>query len=261
MSVELSVILPKLNHKSLSEDNIVKLYRYLSDWSDAFEMIVVDDGSRPEERLDPENLPPRARVIQLEQNTGKGAAIKKGMLEAKGEVCVFTDIDLPYDLSAIRFAYHLIKDKSLHFVAGDRSLSQSYFVIRAPLYRRIASRIFSKLITLFVIGGIFDSQCGFKAFSAPLAKALFPLLTIKRFSFDVEIYYLMLKYNILIRRIPVRLMNSEMSTVNIVKHAFPMALEVLRIPFNWHTGKYASSQMLTFLDPPYWEGPARHKIS
>lgn len=253
--------MPKFNHKSLSENNVVKLYQYLNEWSDAFEIIVVDDGSLLEERLNLETLPPKTRVIQLAQNTGKGAAIKQGMLEALGEICVFTDIDLPYDLSAIQFAYHLIKDKGLHFVAGDRSLAQSHFVAHAPLYRRIASRIFSKLITLFIIGGIFDSQCGFKAFSAPLAKALFPLLTIKRFSFDVEIYYLMLKYNILIRRIPVRLMNSEMSTINIVKHSFPMAMEVMRIPFNWYTGKYASSQMLTFLDPPYWEKLTHHKIS
>jgi dolichyl-phosphate beta-glucosyltransferase len=122
-----------------------------------------------------------------------------------------------------------------------------------PLHRKIASKIFSKLVTLLVIGGIYDSQCGFKGFSAPLAKALFPLLTIKRFSFDVEIFYLILKYNIVICRIPVRLKDPERSTINLFKHALPMACRIMSIPFKWYGGRYQSEDMRRLWDKPYWE--------
>ncbi|MBF0619273.1 MAG: glycosyltransferase [Candidatus Omnitrophica bacterium] len=254
--MDLSIVLPAYNCKNMAERHLRILHDHLAEVFAAFEILVVDDGSRAEERLDPAALPATVRVIQLEKNCGKGAAVCRGMLEAKGAVRIFTDIDLPYELAAIPYAYALIKDKGFHFVAGDRFLPSSKYSNTLPFTRQIASRIFSKFVTLFIIGGIYDSQCGFKAFAAPLAEALFPLLTIKRFSFDVEIYYLLLKYNIVIRRIPVCLHDQERSTVNLLKHSIPMACRIMTIPFKWYSGKYSSGAMRKFLDGPYWEKAA-----
>lgn len=86
-----------------------------------------------------------------------------------------------------------------------------------------------------------------------LAEALFPLLTVNRFSFDVEIYYLLLKYNITIRRIPVCLENQETSSVSLFKHALPMAVRIAGIPMEWHAGRYRSQAMAAFSDRPYWD--------
>jgi dolichyl-phosphate beta-glucosyltransferase len=253
MNLDLSLILPHFNSKALAERKIIVLDEKLKNLGLSYEIIIVDDGSIPEEQINVQHLPATAKLILLPKNIGKGAAISRGMLAAQGKVRIFTDIDLPYDLSAVHYAYTLIQEKDFHFVAGDRSLPNSKYDIPGPMHRRIASKIFSKMITLLIIGGIYDSQCGFKAFSAELTEALFPLLTIQRFSFDVEIYYLLLKYNVTIRRIPVCLRNQEGSTVNLFKHALPMALRTLSIPFKWYAGKYQSKAMSAFLDNPYWE--------
>ena len=251
--MDISIVLPAYNCVDMARQNVLRLYNYLTGWCSSFEIIVVDDGSRPEERIQSEGLPSIARVVHLDKNEGKGAAVRRGMLEARGDVRIFTDIDLPYHIGAIKYAHSLIRGEGFHFVAGDRTLPNSRYSNDLPLHRKVASRIFSKFITLFVIGGIYDSQCGFKAFSATLAKALFPLLTIDRFSFDVEIYYLVLKYNIVIRRIPVSLQSQESSTVRLSKHAFPMACRIATVPFKWYRGRYRSQAMLEFLERPYWE--------
>lgn len=253
MGIEVSIVLPKFNSRQLAVDNIRLLHAHLSGWCRSFEIIVVDDGSRPEDRLQARDVPASVRLIQLEKNSGKGAAVRRGMLEAAGEFRFFTDIDLPYDLSAIDYAYSLMKHKGFPFVAGDRTLRSSEYSVEAPLARRLASKVFAKMVTLLIIGGIYDSQCGFKAFTAPLAKALFPLLTIGRFSFDVEIYYLILKYNIVIRRIPVCLRNHEVTTVSLLRYALPMACQIMSIPFKWYAGRYHSDAMWALGDGPYWK--------
>lgn len=257
--MDLSIVLPTFNSKIMAEQNVRQLHNYVSRWSRFFEIIVVDDGSRAEERLEPKDLPSGVRLIQLDKNSGKGAAVRRGMLEATGDVRVFTDIDLPYDLAAIPYAQALIKDKGFPFISGERSHPNSQCSVLAPPFRKITSKLFSKCVTLLIIGGIYDSQCGFKAFSAPLAKALFPLLTIDGFSFDVEIFYLILKYRIVIKRIPVCLMAQEVSTIRLFKHAIPMACQIMSIPFKWYQGKYRSQAMLEFLDQPYWNLPAEDK--
>lgn len=250
--MDISIVLPKLNSKSLAQESLKRLNEYMAGLSLQYEIILVDDGSTEAERLKTTEVPQTVKVIQLERNAGKGAAVIKGMQEAKGDVCIFTDIDLPYDLKAIAYSYGLIKKNAWHCVMGERLHLNSTSQDNAPLARRLASRIFSKLATLFITGGIYDSQCGFKAFSHPLAKALFPLLTIERFSFDVEIYYIILKYRIAFTSIPVKMLKQETSTVSLFRHALPMVLQIMRIPCQWHQGKYASDTMRVLMQPAYW---------
>lgn len=219
----LSIITPTFNNRKLTLENCFKLDKHLSGLGLPYEMILVDDGSQKEERVRQVELPSACKLIQLDKNMGKGFAVRKGMLAASGACCIYTDIDLPYDLSAIKHSYNLVVKQGFDFVTGDRTLHHSRFEIKQTLLRRITSCIFSKFVTLFVISGIIDSQCGFKVFSGHLANNLFPLLTINRFSFDVEIFYLLLKYNISIKRIPVKLCNTDASTINVLKHAFEMA--------------------------------------
>lgn len=232
---------------------MIILDNYLENKKIPYEIFLVDDGSREQDRIHQSELPESVKLLQLKVNKGKGAAVKTGMIQANGDCRIFTDTDLPYDLSAIMYAYHLIIEKNLDFVAGDRTLFHSCYDVKLPWIRKIASKFFSKIITLFVIGGIFDSQCGFKAFSGSLAEILFPLLRVNGFAFDVEIYYLLLKYNILIQRIPVKLCTQEDSTVNFIRHGPGMIQDILLIPVRWYKKKYFSEQMISFKKNIYWE--------
>ncbi len=249
----LSIIIPTYNNRVGTLSGILTLDKYLSRKNFSYEIIIVDDGSNKNERLKQGELPEFAKLLQIDINKGKGAAVKLGIIEAKGDCRIFTDIDMPYDLSAIEYSYNLIIKNNFDFVAGDRTLFHSSYKVKLPWIRKVLSKFFSKIITLFVIGGIFDSQCGFKAFSGSLAKILFPLLKVNSFAFDVEIYYLLLKYNILIKRIPVRLCNQEGSTINIFKHGFEMIWDILQIPPRWYRKKYFSEQMKTFKVYRYWD--------
>ncbi len=249
----LSVVVPKYNHKQLAIKSMAALNSFLQDQDINYEIILVDDGSNDNELLQEKDLPETVRLIRLKENKGKGYAVKEGVLKAKGNCIIYTDLDLPYDLKAITYSYNLITKEHFDFVAGDRTLLFSETKDKVPMLRSIGHRIYSKIITLLIIGGIYDSQCGFKAFSSDLAKLIFPLLTINRFGFDVELYYLLLKYNIVIKRIPVHLVNNSVSTMNMFTHSFQMSLEIISIPFKWYLNKYDSMDLKTFKSDKYWE--------
>lgn len=253
----LSIILPFYNNKALSLRNIGILDKFLRQTGITYEIILVDDGSAAPEAPDEHDLAPSVKLIRSSHNKGKGFAVKQGMLAARGECRIYTDIDLPYDLAAIPYAYDLVVNKKFNFVAGDRTLNHSQFKVELPFLRRIASKIFSKIVTLFVVGGINDSQCGFKAFSGKLSDGLFRILTIDRFGFDVEIYYILLKYNILIKRIPVRLLHADVSSVRVALHAFEMVKEIVKIPLKWRKGAYESGTLRDLESEIYWNDPAK----
>jgi dolichyl-phosphate beta-glucosyltransferase len=251
----ISLVVPTFNNKTLTLANMHALDAYLSRHFHDYEIILVEDGSLPSEAVDPRDLPSSASFIRLERNYGKGRAIREGMKATRGDCCLFTDIDLPYDLEAIPFAYELIAGKGLNIVVGDRTLSDSIAQTRNPWFRRAMSRLFSKFVTLFIIGNVFDFQCGFKAFSGRLAHDLFPLIKIDRFGFDVEIFYLLLKNNIMIKKIPVRLRNAGASTVAPLLHGLQMIMTTLKVVIDFKKGRYDCSRLLRLENIRYWELP------
>lgn len=251
----ISLVVPTFNSKALTLANIRILDGYLKRHFDRYEIVLVEDGSRPSEAVNPGDLPASVSFIRLKKNFGKGRAIREGMASTSGDCCLFTDIDLPYDLEAIPFAYELIVGKGLNVVLGDRTLSDSVAQIRTSWFRRAMSRTFSKFVTLFAIGGVFDFQCGFKAFNGLLARDLFPLIKIDGFGFDVEIFYLLLKHNIMIKKIPVRLRNASDSTVAPLWHGLKMIWTTLKMVIDFKSGRYDSSRLERLENVRYWELP------
>lgn len=248
----ISVVLPTYDAREVTRVNCARLQRTLAEQFDDFEIVVVEDGSQPAQRLTEGDLPEGAVLVRLGRNRGKGYAVRAGMLRATGRVRVFTDIDLPYDLSAIHYAYRLITERGQHAVFGDRSLAASVSEVGRHPVRRATSRLFKKLVSLFVVSGIGDSQCGFKAFSGELAEDLFPLLRVDRFAFDVEIYYVLLKHDVSIQKIPVRLVDASLTSVSPVADGLQMAATLWRIPLNHRLGRYRSSSLPNLENHRYW---------
>jgi dolichyl-phosphate beta-glucosyltransferase len=251
MNFELSIIIATYNNKSLTVEKTAALDKFLSGLNVSYEIILVDDGSVPGEKVSEESLPKTVKLLFNKSNMGKGYSIKKGMLAAKGNVRIFTDIDLPYELSAIPYMYKLISTGYFDFVAGDRTHVQSVIETKTPFIRKLTSLALSKLVNLIFTGGVMDTQCGLKGFSGALAQKLFPLLTIDKFSFDVEIFYLLLKYDVSIKRIPVRLGNGTDSSVKPVFDGFRAIFDVFSIPLKWYLGCYHSDAMLKLNCTPY----------
>jgi dolichyl-phosphate beta-glucosyltransferase len=252
--VEVSVILPIFNASKFVENNIAILYDFLKIHYSSFEIVAVDDGSTDGT---PNQLSAmkydELRVIKGEKNHGKGYAVARGMEVAKGSCRVFTDVDLPYDLRAICVFTHLINQRGYHIVIGDRTLPGSNYYEQVSKLRAIASRIFATVIRLGIVGEIHDTQCGIKAFHGEIAQELFPLLHMQGFGFDVEALYVALKYNLEIRRIPVKYRGTAESTVNPLVDGLSMLFSVVQLPRYWRQGRYKSKILEDLWCLCYWE--------
>jgi dolichyl-phosphate beta-glucosyltransferase len=213
----------------------------------------VDDGSRDETRKILESLPKRnLKVIGLDKNRGKFGALAAGMAQARGRCRIFTDADLPYDLTALPYVVRLINERGFHIVIGDRNLPQSVYDIHTTWLRKVSTWIFSFFVYMVVTGGLFDTQCGLKGFRADVAEGLFPLVTDWGFSGDVELLYIALKYNLEIKRIPVRLESHGPSTVRLFSQALRMLGRVSQLRLNWNRGIYASQKLKDITSQDYW---------
>ena len=98
----LSIILPSYKNAEILRANLPELLLWLNEKTISYEVIVVDDGSNGEgetERVAREN---KCRFVALERNSGKGAAVRKGMREATGDFRISTDADIPFDFEAIQ---------------------------------------------------------------------------------------------------------------------------------------------------------------
>ncbi len=236
---DFSVILPCYQAALLARRSVEELSANLEDAGFTWEIIVVDDGGNDFGPNEWKNQP-RVRLLRHGQNRGKGAAVRTGMLAATGQVRVFTDVDLPFgtDLFPVMHAY--LRDGGFHVVIGDRSLPESAYHQSTPWMRRAASALFTEFVGRIVTGGFFDTQCGLKGVRGDVADALFPILRVDRFAFDVELVYVALKHRLDIKRIPVRLVHNETSSVRLARDATRGAVDVLRIKANQLRGRYDS---------------------
>lgn len=238
---DISVVLPCYRGAELARRSAERLERFLAASFGSYEVVVVDDGGGDFDASWPADGP--VRLLRLPANRGKGAAVRAGMLAARGRVRLFTDVDLPYDLELIAAAAHVIRDRGYHLAVGDRTLPGASYAREVGWRRRLASAVFSRLVGTVLTGGFFDSQCGFKAFRDDVAEALFALARVDRYAFDVELLYLALLYRADIKRIPVQLRSHETSAVRLLRDSLAMLRDVGRIRLRAWRGGYRSPEL------------------
>jgi dolichyl-phosphate beta-glucosyltransferase len=209
-----------------------------------WEILVVDDGGGDFGGV---TLPPRpeVRLLRHEHNRGKGAAVRTGMLAARGRVRVFTDADLPYDRELIPLMVELIETRGFHLVIGDRTLPGSVYGEATSLSRRALSTLASRFIGTLVTGGFFDTQCGIKALRGDVAEELFRLVRIDRFAFEVEVVYLALKHGLDIKRVPVRLRRNLGTSVRPFRDSIRSLADLAGLKLRQLRGGYRSEALVT----------------
>lgn len=230
--IPLSIILPAYNCAHTLSERLPNLVAYLDTLGVRHEIIIVDDGSHDQGKTRIVADQFGCIYVSNPTNLGKGAAVRLGMNHARGKFRIYTDADIPYELNTIeRFLWYL-SFKEFHFVAGDRTLPESSYFAEVPLLRRYGSNIYSFIIGRFFVGGWFDTQCGIKGFRDHVANDLFSVSKINGFAFDVELYYIALKRNYDIKRLPVRLKFKGKSSVRLTKDGFLMVRDLFII--RWH---------------------------
>ncbi|OGL47871.1 MAG: hypothetical protein A2161_01475, partial [Candidatus Schekmanbacteria bacterium RBG_13_48_7] len=203
--VFLSIVLPAYNEENRIPVTLDKIFSFLHSRRFTWELIIVDDGSIDStvEVINKSiNKVPNARLLENKINRGKGFSVKRGMLAANGDYCLFSDADLstPIEFVEIFLEYH---QQGYDVCIGSRSLPDSNIEIHQPWYREKMGKIFGVLQRIFLLDKIIDSQCGFKSFNRRAAEFIFPRQVTEGFCFDVEILYIAQKHDFKIREIPV----------------------------------------------------------
>jgi dolichyl-phosphate beta-glucosyltransferase len=242
MRPDVSVILPCYRAARLAAASAARLAAFLDRTGLDWEIIVVDDGGGDFPAAET-MVADVARLVRLERNHGKGAAVGAGVAAAGGRVRIYTDVDLPYDLPLIPVIVSLVLDRGFHMVIGDRTLPDSSYRADLSLARRLASGVFTQIVGTLVTGGFFDTQCGLKGMRGDVADELFRLRRIDRFAFDVELVYLALHHGLDIKRIPVRLRANETSSVRLLRDSTRGMFDVLSIKYHQLRRHYVSPRL------------------
>ena len=232
MSTEVSIIIPAFNEALRLPATLDRVERFLATAGLSAEVIVVDDGSRDatadvvRQRA---AVWPQLKLVAAEHNGGKGAAVRLGMAEARGRYRIFSDADLSVPIDDLEKLLRPLRTGAGVAIAS-RGLKDSQVELHQPWYRETMGKIFNRLVRIFVLGGLHDTQCGFKAFTDEVAERVFPALQTRGFGFDVEVLYRARHAGYQIVEVPTRWINSPQSRVHPIRHSTMMFLELLAIP-------------------------------
>ncbi|MBQ9116500.1 MAG: glycosyltransferase [Clostridia bacterium] len=232
-NIVLSLVIPVYNEEKNLPTTLPKLAKWLADGRGSREVVLYDDGSRDGSaeliRSCAEHHP-GMRLISSEQNRGKGASVRAGMLAARGKYRVFTDCDLAYGLDAVRRIEEKLKNSGAGAVIGSRALHPSGYQ-GYSVFRRVMSRAYVDLLKIAAGLNHTDSQCGIKGFTASSAERIFSLCQTDRFAFDLEVLTVAKKLRIRVRELPVNIIRHDQnqSKVRIVHDTVRMLKDVYRI--------------------------------
>ncbi|EFO27840.2 hypothetical protein LOAG_00653 [Loa loa] len=258
----LSVIIPAMNEQERLPIMLNECLPYLEDRqaendSFSYEIIVVDDGSTDRTANTAyqytEKYEGKIRVLKLKKNLGKGGAVRRGVLCARGSLILFADAD-----GATKFADFQHVEKELLgcisdgciseikanvnwiipvIAIGSRSHMEQKSIATRSLARTFLMIGFHLIVYIFTVRTVRDTQCGFKLFTRGAVSKLFPLLHVERWAFDVELLFLAEQFNIPICEVPVTWHEVDGSKIVPIISWIEMGRDLILIWFRYKTEK------------------------
>jgi len=230
----LSVVIPAYNEERRLSSTLARIQRYLAAQSYSFEIIVVDNASTDHTW----QVAKEAGVQVLpEPRRGKGAAVRTGMLAARGENILFSDADLSTPIEEVQKLLAALRAGNDVAIAS-RGLPGSILAVRQPWHREMVGRAGNILVRMLAVRGVTDTQCGFKLFPREIARRLFSAQRMTGIAFDMEILFLAQRRGLKIAEIPVTWIDSPDSRINRVRDSLDAVKDLLRIRWNWARGRY-----------------------
>lgn len=240
---ELSIIIPALNEANRIKSTLLIIRDFLEEQSLNAEIIVVNDGSTDKTAEVIENFKKKIsnlKLINLNKNSGKGFAVRRGVEASNGKLILFADADNSTPIEEFEKLLKKMKETSAKIAIGSRYLHDSNIQIKQPTYRIIIGRVGNFLIQLFLIDGIKDTQCGFKLFENHAAKKIFSFQKVKRFAFDMEALVIANNMDYKIVEVPVSWFNSPESRVRPIRDSLRTLRDLVYIKLNLWSGRYSS---------------------
>ena len=237
---QLSIVIPAYNESARIEGTLERVLWCVRKCGWNAEVLVIDDGSTDDTTEIVQRWMQRYDCLHLVKNPGnrgKGYSVRNGLLQAAGDVVMFTDADLSAPMEEATLLLQAL-DGGADVAIGSRWLDKQRQAVKQPLYRRFFGRCYNKL-TRTVMGLPYkDTQCGFKAFRREAAQTIFRLQTIERWGFDPEILFIArkLKYNVV--EVPVTWGHDERSRMSYLRDGMQMLKEMAEIRRNSLLGRY-----------------------
>ncbi len=237
---QLSIVIPAYNESARIEATLDRVMSCVEAEGWDAEVLVVDDGSKDDTGAIIQRWMvryPRLHLVQNPGNRGKGFSVRNGLLQAAGDVVMFTDADLSAPMEEANRLLAAIK-AGADVAIGSRWMDRTRQTIHQPLYRQFFGRCFNA-ITRGVMGLPFkDTQCGFKAFRREAAQVIFRLQRIERWGFDPEILFIARKLKYTIVEVPVTWGHDERSRMSYLRDGMKMLEEMAMIRSNSVRGRY-----------------------
>ena len=225
-----SVVIPAFNEARRLPPYLDDVIAFFEGRGEPYEVIVVDDGSTDDT---PAVVQARTRevasvrLLRLRGNTGKGAAVRTGMLAARGAYRLFTDADGATPIAEIkRLEPALLAGADI--VIGSRVLVDASVSVTARPHRVAAGRVFNWFVARLGLRAVADSQCGFKAFTAAAAERLFGGLRTRGFGFDVELLLTAQAAGCRLVEVPVNWADQPGSKVGVLRHGPGMVWQIVK---------------------------------
>jgi dolichyl-phosphate beta-glucosyltransferase len=235
-----SIVIPAYNESSRLGASLERILSYIAARGWAAEVIVVNDGSTDDtaeivRRLAQNNF--ALRLVENPGNRGKGYSVRNGMLQAAGQIVIFSDADLSSPIEEAPKLLQALADGA-DVAIGSRWLRAELQTQRQPLHRQLFGRVFNLLLRITLGLQFKDTQCGFKAFQQRAVHKIFPLQKIERWGFDPEILFLARKFGFRVQEVPVAWAHSGGTRIHPLIDGSRMFWEMLRIRWYDLSGSY-----------------------
>jgi glycosyltransferase involved in cell wall biosynthesis len=237
---QLSIVIPAYNESARIEETLDRVMACIETQHWDAEVLVVDDGSQDDTTQIVQRWMGRYERLHLVKNPGnrgKGYSVRNGLLQAAGDIVMFTDADLSAPMeeaNRLIAAIHAGADVAI----GSRWLERTRQTIHQPLYRQFFGRCFNFLTRRVMRLKFKDTQCGFKAFTRPAAQLIFRLQTIERWGFDPELLFIARKLKFRVQEVPVTWGHDERSRMSYLKDGMKMLEDMAIIRYNSVAGRY-----------------------
>ena len=233
--IYLSIVIPSYNEEKRIIPTLDKMCDYCERKDNSYEIIVVDDGSTDKTSEVIENfckslVKQTIRIIRNTKKHGKGFAVKRGVLSARGKFILFSDADMSTPIEEVEKLISFLNE-GYQVAIGSRGLCESRIEIPQSVLRRSLGRLFNKFVRSSIIKDIMDTQCGFKCFTRDAAFAIFPKQEITGFCFDIELLSLAQRAGYKIKEVPVVWRNSLPSKVSLLGDSSRMLGDLMRLYF------------------------------
>jgi glycosyltransferase involved in cell wall biosynthesis len=250
---EISIVIPTYNEEKRGiKKNLAAVVDFLESENYDYEVLVADDGSTDNTVAVAEEFSrgkERVKILKL-PHRGKGATVRDGLLAAQGKYLLFSDADLATPIDELKRLLNWVREGYDVAIASREGVGAQRE--NEPYYRHLIGRVFNLFVKLVALGGIEDTQCGFKLFKAAVAKDILKRLQIYSQeetdklaepyfgAFDVEILFIARKLGYKIKEVPVTWYHAGTKNLNFLRNSWGMARDVLRVRLNDWKGLYAA---------------------